>query len=210
MFDHESLRGAEAALAELAAGNFPEGVSFESSNSILTSDARYRALVEQIPAVVFLAPMEGGLSEAYVSPQIETILGFKQDEWLSDPILWFRQLHPDDRDRWSQEAAQFFMKGEPLKATYRVLARDGSIVWFRCEVRMVRLENGRPWFIHVVGFDITEMKHAEALLETAHAELESRVAERTAQLAHSNAELGRAMIEAQKSRRRSSKGVVIR
>ena len=87
MFDRESLRGVEAALAELAAANFPEGVASESPDSILTSDARYRALVEQIPAVVFLAPMEGGLSEAYVSPQIETILGFKQDEWLSDPIL---------------------------------------------------------------------------------------------------------------------------
>jgi len=204
LFDRESLRDVEAALAELAAANFPEGVSSESQDSILTSDARYRALVEQIPAVVFLAPMEGGLSEAYVSPQIETILGFKQDEWLSDPILWFQQLHPADRDRWSQEAAQFFMKGEPLKATYRVLARDGSIVWFRCEVRMVRLENGRPWFIHGVGFDITEMKHAEALLEEAHAELESRVAERTAQLAHSNGELGRAMTDAQTASRAKS------
>ena len=69
---------------------------------------------------------------------------------------------------------------------------------------MVRQEDGQPWFIHGVGFDITEMKSAEASLEKAHAELESRVAERTAQLAHSNSELGRAMMEAQAANRTKS------
>ena len=196
MFSSEPLRDAEALLTELANANFSENNRLASSDSILTSDARYRALVEQIPAIVFLAPMDGGLSEAYVSPQIETILGFTQEEWLADPILWFRQLHSADKDRWSLEAAQLLLKGEPLKSTYRVLARDGSTVWFRCEVKMVRRENGQPWFIHGVGFDITEMKNAEMRLEEAHRELESRVAERTAELAHSNAELARAMRDA--------------
>jgi PAS domain S-box-containing protein len=176
----------------------------QSSSSILNSDARYRALIEQIPAVVFLAPMEGELTEAYVSPQIETILGFTQEEWLSDPVLWFRQLHPADRDRWSEEGAQFIVTGEPLESTYRVLARDGSTVWFRCDVKMVRGENGEPWFIHGVGFDIAEMKQVEASLEKAHAELEARVAERTAQLAHSNAELARATMDAQAANRTKS------
>ena len=87
----------------------------------LSADDRYRALIEQIPAVVFLAQMDGGLGEAYVSPQIETILGFTQEEWLADPILWFRQLHPGDKFRWSVEAAQLFATGEPLRSTYRVL-----------------------------------------------------------------------------------------
>jgi PAS domain S-box-containing protein len=196
MFSSEPLRDAEALLTELANANFSEKNRLASSDSILTSDARYRALVEQIPAVVFLAPMEGGLSEAYVSPQIETILGFTQEEWLADPIMWFRQLHSADKDRWSLEAAQLLLRGEPFKSTFRVLARDGRTVWFRCEVKMVRREDGQPWFIHGVGFDITEMKNAEMQLEEAHRELEARVAERTAELAHSNAELARAMRDA--------------
>jgi two-component system sensor histidine kinase/response regulator len=200
MKDRDPLREAEAVLAELASAN-PQGARLSSTDSMLTSDTRYRALVEQIPAIVFLAPMTGGLSEAYISPQIETILGFTQEEWLSDPILWFRQLDCADKDRWSMDAAQLLLKGEPLKSTYRVLARDGSAVWFRCEVKMVRHEDGQPWFIHGVGFDITEMKHAEMQLEKAHAELESRVAERTAQLAHSNSELARKTAEAQTASR---------
>ncbi len=125
-------------------------------------DARYRTLVEQIPAVVFMAFLDRGIGEAYVSPQIETILGFSQEEWLNDPVRWYQQIHPEDKGRWSVEAAQLFLSGQPLKSLYRVLARDGRVVWFHCEAKMVRSEDGRPWFIHGVAFDISELKRAEA------------------------------------------------
>ena len=128
-------------------------------------DARYRTLVEQIPAVVFMAFLDKGIGEAYVSPQIESILGFSQEEWLNDPVRWYQQIHPDDKSRWSVEAAQLFMSGEPLKSLYRVLARDGRVVWFHCEAKMVRSEDGRPWFIHGVGFDISDLKRAEEALK---------------------------------------------
>ena len=52
----------------------------------------YRALVEQIPAVIFVAYLDRGVSEAYVSPQIEASLGFSQEEWLDDPIRWYQQV----------------------------------------------------------------------------------------------------------------------
>jgi PAS domain S-box-containing protein len=124
----------------------------------------YRILVEQIPAVVFLAFFDQGIGEAYVSPQIERTLGFTQAEWLQDPVRWYRQIHADDKARWSAEAARMFLTGEPLRSVYRVLARDGRVVWFHCEVKMVRHADGRPWFIHGIGFDISELKQAEEAL----------------------------------------------
>jgi PAS domain S-box-containing protein len=127
---------------------------------------RYRALVEQLPAVVFMAPLDGGIGEAYVSPQIEQALGFTQEEWLGDPVLWYRQIHPDDKARWSAEAAQMLMTGNALKSTYRVLSRDGRVIWLHCEARMMRSPDGRPWFIHGVGFDVTELKQTEEALQT--------------------------------------------
>src|SRR4051794_3019367 len=57
---------------------------------------RLYTLVEQLPAVVFLAALGADENEIYVSPQVETLLGFTQDEWLSNPLLWYSQLHPDD------------------------------------------------------------------------------------------------------------------
>jgi signal transduction histidine kinase len=62
------------------------------------------------------------------------------------------------------EAAQLFLSGQPLKSFYRVLARDGRVVWFHCEAKMVRSDDGRPWFIHGVAFDISELKRAEQAL----------------------------------------------
>src|SRR5215475_9242984 len=152
-------------------------------------EAKYQTLVDQIPAVVFMAYLDRGISEAYISPQIESILGFSQQEWLNDPVRWYNQLHPDDKARWSIEAARLFLSGEALQSTYRLIARDGHVVWLHCEAKMVRHDDGRPWFIHGVSFDISELKQSEEALRKAHDQLEMRVRQRTAELARTNAEL---------------------
>jgi PAS domain S-box-containing protein len=128
-------------------------------------EARYRALVEQIPAVVFMAYLDRGIGEAYVSPQIEAALGFSQEEWLEDPVRWYSHIHPDDKQRWSAEAAEMFLTGNPLRSAYRVVSRDGRVIWFHCEAKMIRKEDGEPWFIHGVGFDITDLKRTEEALQ---------------------------------------------
>jgi two-component system CheB/CheR fusion protein len=112
-----------------------------------------------------MAYLDQGIGEAYVSPQIEATLGFSQKEWLEDPVRWYRQIHPDDKSRWSDEAAGMFLSGKPLRSAYRVMARDGRVVWFHCEARLVRRDDGEPWFIHGVGFDITELKQAQEALQ---------------------------------------------
>jgi PAS domain S-box-containing protein len=127
-------------------------------------EARYRTLLEQMSAIVFMAYLDRGSGEAYVSPQIEASLGFSQQEWLEDPVRWYEQIHPDDKQRWSIEAAEMFLSGRPLRSVYRVVARDGRVVSFQCEARMVRRADGRPWFIQGVAFDVTDLKQAEAAL----------------------------------------------
>ena len=168
-----SREQAETILLELAS-SFPLSRTDDTKHALhyttgvgrdgvaLEVDARYRTLVEQIPAVVFMAFLDKGIGEAYVSPQIEEILGFTQEEWLNDPVRWYQQIHPDDKDRWSVEAAELFLTGQPLKSLYRVIARDERVIWFHCEAKMVRDQVGQPWFIHGVAFDISELKRAEA------------------------------------------------
>ena len=136
-----------------------------SDAQIPNLEAKYRALVEQLPAVVFMAYLDRGIGEAYVSPQIEATLGFSQAEWLEDPVLWYRQVHPDDKDRWSMEASEMFLTGKPLRSAYRVIARDGRVIWFHCEAKMIRRPDGHPWFIHGVAFEITDLKRTEEELQ---------------------------------------------
>ena len=147
------------------AGSDARAQQATGGDAVAQHEAMYRVLVEQIPAVVFIAYLDRGIGEAYVSPQIESALGFSQEEWLEDPIRWYQQIHPDDKGRWSVDAAHMLLTGDPLKASYRVIARDGRTVWFQCEAKMVRRPDGRPWFLHGVGFDISELKRTENVLQ---------------------------------------------
>ena len=165
-----AVEDAEAVLLQLAEVFFPDAprdtvAERQNETKGLNLEARYRALVEQIPAIVFMAYLDRGIGEAYVSPQIEEKLGFTQQEWLEDPVRWYQQIHPKDKDRWSVEAATVFITGRPLRSAYRVMARDGRVVWFHCEAKMIRRNDGRPWFIHGVAFDITEWKQTEEALQ---------------------------------------------
>ncbi len=153
------------------------------------AESRYRALVEQIPAVTFMAALDEGVNEFYVSPQIEEMLGFTQKEWIEDPILWFRQLHPDDKERWNVEFARTCATGERFRSQYRFIARNGGVVWVHGEAVMVRDDDGRPLFLQGVAFDITEIKRAEEQIRDLNAVLERRVQDRTAQLQAANQEL---------------------
>lgn len=149
-------------------------------------EARYRTLVEGIPAVTFMAALDEGVNELYVSPQVEELLGFSQKEWLENPVLWYTQLHPDDRRRWHEEFALTCATGEPFRSVYRFLSRDGRVVWVHGEAQVVRDENGRPLFLQGVAFDITGIKQAEADLKALNQTLEQRVEERTRELELSN------------------------
>lgn len=139
-------------------------------------EARYQSLVEQMPAVTFMASFENGLSEVYVSPHIETLLGYTAKEWINNPILWYLRLHPADRTRWTAEFSRTVSWAEHFKGDYRFLAKDGRVVWIHGEAKVVRDTMGRPSFVQGIGYDITERKEME--LEMAEAKSTAEAASR--------------------------------
>ncbi len=174
--DLASIEATLQALAEVSFPNQPSNPILANGHAKrsdpLSEEFKYRSFVDRLPAVVFMASLEGGMGDAYVSPQVEATLGYTQGEWLEDPLRWYQHIHPGDKERWSTEAAELFALGTPLKSVYRVLARDGRVVWFQCEASLFRTEDGRPYAIHGVGFDITNLKESERALSERNKQLE--------------------------------------
>jgi PAS domain S-box-containing protein len=128
------------------------------------AEQRFRTLVEQIPAVTFMAVLGQGRNEVYISPHIEALLGYSQKEWLEDPFLWYTRLHPEDRALWNEEFTRGCLRGGPFRAECRFLARDGRVVWVHGEARILKDDLGRPTVLQGVAFDTTEVKQAHEVL----------------------------------------------
>ncbi|HEV2924177.1 MAG TPA: EAL domain-containing protein [Solirubrobacteraceae bacterium] len=124
------------------------------------SDAR--VLVDRLPAILYIADPGINGRWHYVSDGALDILGFSPKEWIADPELWARQIHPDDRDRVFGREDELAEPTTPDE--YRLRHRDGTIVWVRDEAALVRDAEGRDRW-HGVMLDITDRKLAEAELE---------------------------------------------
>jgi PAS domain S-box-containing protein len=150
--------------ADRGAGARADKAGPSTEERLRNAEARFRTLVEQIPAVTFMAVLGEGVNEIYISPHIEQLLGFTQKEWLADPFLWYWRLHPDDRQLWNEEFARGCYSGGPFRAECRFMARDGSVKWVHGEARIIKDAVGRPQFLQGVAFDITESKRAQEIL----------------------------------------------
>ncbi|HKZ76277.1 MAG TPA: EAL domain-containing protein [Actinomycetota bacterium] len=137
------------------------GVLRRTTEELNEANARYRALVEQIPAIVYTDVVDESMSTTYVSPQIEELLGITPEEYIADPDLWFKQLHPEDKDAALSAYLHGREVGEPFTFEYRLMTRDDRVVWFRDSAVVIHDGRGNPALIHGVMFDITERKSAE-------------------------------------------------
>jgi two-component system sensor histidine kinase UhpB len=127
------------------------------------AEAKFRTLVEQIQAIIYIAALEPPQALRYVSPQI-AVLGYSPEEWLGDPGLLAARLHPADHDGALAAIAASRQAGSSLRQEYRLLARDGTVYWFRDQAEVVRDEAGQPLFMQGMLVDITPNKLAEHAL----------------------------------------------
>jgi diguanylate cyclase (GGDEF)-like protein/PAS domain S-box-containing protein len=134
---------------------------------------RFRSLVEDGPLVTYIDAPDEAASAVYVSPQIEALIGYTVQQWMGDADLWPRILHPDDRARALAENARHNETGEPFELEYRMLHRDGQVVWVHDQARVVRDERGKIIASHGVMLDVTARKRADEQLafRTYHDEL---------------------------------------
>ncbi len=124
----------------------------------------YRALIEEIPALTYVAWADEIGSRAYVSPQLLSMTGFRPGEWLAEPDMWARRLHPEDREQVLRRFRNACARGERFTAEYRMLDRESRPLWWRDEARVLPGPDGRARFVRGFVLDITEQKLAEESL----------------------------------------------
>ncbi len=128
---------------------------------LLDLESRYRGLIDHLPAIVYIDLAERQMATAYVSPQIEDLLGITPQEYCADANLWASVMHPDDRDGAIEAYKTGAAGSQPFTFEYRLIARDGRTVWFSDSAIVINDENGRPLYIQGVMLDITDRKAAE-------------------------------------------------
>jgi diguanylate cyclase (GGDEF)-like protein/PAS domain S-box-containing protein len=125
---------------------------------------RYRTLVEHLPLVVYVDALDAASSNIFTSQQVESLLGYTPAEWLADTDLFVRTLHPEDRDRVLAAHARTHATHDPLSVEYRLIARDGAVVWVRDEGVIVFDDDSHPLYLQGYLLDITAEREAQAQL----------------------------------------------
>jgi PAS domain S-box-containing protein len=127
--------------------------------ALRASEAKYRNLVERLPLVIYMDNLDEVSSNIYTSPQTEWMLGYSVEEWVDNPELFVRVLHPEDRERVVREMTR--ERPEPYMVEYRIIRPDGAVVWVRDESFVIRDDDGNPLYGQGYLLDITAQKEAE-------------------------------------------------
>lgn len=151
----------------------------QAEQALRLAEAKYRTLVEQLPAITYIVEYGQPTQTTYISPQVETLLGYSPAEWLADQKLWRKLLHPDDKERVLAAVEQADATGESLNIEYRLFTRAGDIVWVQNRWAILVGEHA----VHGLMFDITGRKKIEQALQVERERLADAVNERTAALA---------------------------
>ncbi len=138
-------------------------------HSLAEAEARYRSLAENLGVLVYRAdPVT--LRAMYVNRFVQQLYGYSAEEWLRDPALWERTIHPEDRERVLAEAAKALSGPGEGRIEYRIVRRDGGVRWVVDSFFLERDRAGAPVALNGVMDDVTERRLAtERLVEADRA-----------------------------------------
>jgi diguanylate cyclase (GGDEF)-like protein/PAS domain S-box-containing protein len=134
----------------------------EALERLAMAEVRYRGLVENVPAVAYIADWDEQGTLQYVSPQIERLLGWPAQAFIDDQDLWYRCIHPDDLARVRAEEHRSWTSRQPFDLEFRMIARDGRELWVWDKEALVR--DGSPRFSQGVLVDVTPVRATESAL----------------------------------------------
>jgi PAS domain S-box-containing protein len=139
------------------------------SESESVAQHRFSALVEQLPGGIYIEDF-GAASGWYFSPQVERVTGYDPAEWVSEPDFFSRVLHEDDRDRVLDAFARVHETHETIQIEYRLIAKDGRVVWIQDDASVAFNAEGEPLYLLGCMTDVTARNENEVEFRATAAE----------------------------------------
>jgi PAS domain S-box-containing protein len=136
----------------------------EASDQVRAAEERFRAIVEHIPAAVYLDLPDGSMESVYVSPQVETVMGVTVEHYIAEPDLWLQLMDDEDRRRCERSYLEAVKSGRSWEDEYRIRKPDGKLAWIHDETTFITDPDGDPLFLLGVLYDVTPRKRAEETL----------------------------------------------
>ncbi len=133
--------------------------------SAILDEQRYRLIADLTYDWEYWQGADGRM--LYVSPSCERVTGYAAKEFLEDPTLIDRIVHPDDQPVIVEHLHKLGPDGQRLPIDFRIICRDGTERWIGHQCRPVRDEKGRDLGIRGSNRDITEQKRIETELRAS-------------------------------------------
>lgn len=144
-----------------------EGIASDITEKVLSeialtnSELKYRSLIDSLPMVSYVTDLKNNGTVTFISPQIYDLIGFTQDDYLSDKNVWLNQLYPEDKDLVLKQINYCYQSGVDFQFEYRMLHKDGSVIWVRDEARVIEDSSGKALFLHGFMYNISDKKLSE-------------------------------------------------
>ena len=132
----------------------------QNEAKINESEEKFKLLANNIPGTVYLAEYDDNFSKIYLNDEIESLTGYKKQDFLDNRIFYKDLIHPEDKERVIDEMIKCLAKSQPFHFTYRIYKKSGEIVWIE-EFGDAILKNNKIIFLEGIFIDITNKKEAE-------------------------------------------------
>ena len=145
----------------------------EAERALQESEIRYRRLVEATTDYIYTVNVENGQAvNTKHGPNCIAITGYSSEEYHTDPELWFKMIHPDDRQRVLEQTQRVLdgMTIQPIE--HRIYHKNGSIRWVRNSPVPHFDSSGKIIAYDGLISDVTERKDAEEQLKEHTRKLE--------------------------------------
>ena len=135
---------------------------------VRSSEERYRRVLENVDEIVYMVEMTSDDSFVagpvmFVSQHVQNLLGYAAEEFVRDPALWSRIIHPDDRATIEAQTQAMYAERRVATREYRLRHKaSGEYRWMEDRVLPQFDTDGRITSLFGVARDVTERKRAEA------------------------------------------------